>query len=449
MKKILIIIFSSCVSLVYSQDVPQLETYTLKNGVKIYLMQYGKIPAVNVKFMINTGDKNEAPGQQGYSEITAGMLLQGNAKYTQEGQNDIAFKLGGDLGSSAGKDYTTITANFLSKDFDAGMDLFSAAILQPTFKKDKLDQSISYYIDYNNPAKMDIAALADVFGDVFIYGTSNPLGRNYYKAQLKLITPEKIKEFHAFNYTPKNASIIVCGNFNSTGIKTVIEKYFGAWQSTYGEVNGVSLDFPQIKKKEIAFINRSGATQCALNWSKMAPSIKDKDIQAFNVANRIFNTTLFSEIREKGGKTYSIGSQHEPSQFSNLFIVACSVRSDEMLNTINLFDKTLQNFNLATISQDDFDKAVKAIRVSLMSSEMPTAISSFYNPVVYDFNKRKNYLSDLATVKIEDVQKVIKKYFTADSYKLVIAGDEGVVTTQLNSIKGLTKFKASDIEKDN
>lgn len=449
MKNILIITYCALVSFVRAQEVPQLETYTMKNGVKIYLMQYGKIPAVNVNFIINTGDKNEAPGQQGYSEITASLLLQGNAKYTQEGQNDIAFKLGGDLGSRVGKDYTTISANFLSKDFDAGMDLFSAAILQPSFKKEKLDQAISYYVDYNNPSKMDIAALADVFGDVFIYGTGNPLGRNYYKAQLKLINPEKIKEFHAFNYTPKNSSIVVCGNFNPAEIKTVIEKYFGAWQSAYGEVNGVSLDLPQIKKKEIAFINRGAATQCALNWSKIAPSLKDKDVQAFNIANRIFNTTLFSEIREKGGKTYSIGSSHEPSQFSNLFIVACSVRSDEMLNTINLFDKTLQNFALANISQEDFDKAVTAIKVSLMSSEMPEAISSFYNPVVYDFNKRKNYLKELAAIKIEDVQKVIKKYFTPDIYKLVIAGDEIAVTTQLNSIKGLVKFKASDIEKDN
>src|ERR1700739_2686473 len=77
----------------FSQETPTLETYTLKNGVKIYLMQYGKIPAVNVRFIINSGKKNETPGQQGYSEITASMLLRGNTKYTEEAQNDLAFKL--------------------------------------------------------------------------------------------------------------------------------------------------------------------------------------------------------------------------------------------------------------------------------------------------------------------------------------------------------------------
>lgn len=449
MKKLLILILSSFVFQAYSQDVPTLETYTLKNGVKIYLLQYGKIPAVNVRFVINTGEKNEAPGQQGYCGITANMLLKGNSKYTEQQQNDSAFKIGCDLSCSDTKDHTTISANCLTKDFDKAMDLFSSAILHPSINKDKLDQELAQINDFNNPSKMDISLLADVYGDLFIYGTASPFGRNYYKAQLKQITPEKIKEFHAFNYTPKNASIVVCGNFNAQEIKKVVESYFGGWQSAYGEVNSVSLDLPQIKKKEIGFINRSAATQCALQWSKSAPSLKDKDLLAFNVANRIFNVFLFSEIREKGGKTYSIGCAHRPSQFSNLMEIGCSVRNDELLNTIHLFDKSLQTFSQGNITQEDFEKAVTGIKINVMSSELPAEISSVYNPIIYDFNKRKNFLNDLAALKVEDVQKVIKKYFTADVYKLMIAGDENVVGTQLSSINGLVKFKASDIEKDN
>lgn len=450
MKKISIILLAGILSIsFYAQEVPKLETYTLKNGVKIYLMQYGKIPAMNVRLVINTGEKNEAPGQQGYGELTAKLLLQGNKKYTQEQQNDLAFKLGANLDFDVNKDNTAITANFLSKDLDQGMDLFSSAVLNPTYNKEKVDLMISQYIDYGLISKMDVSRLADVFSDLNLYGTSNPLGRYHYKAQLKLVTPEKIKEFHDFNYTPKNSSIIVCGNFNSDEVKAVVEKYFGAWQSVYGEVNGVSLEVPQIKKKEIGFIHRASATQCALQWNKTAPSLKDKDLLAFDIATSIFNVVLFSEIREKGGKTYSIGAGHAASQFSNLLTIACSVRSEEMLSTINLFDKTLQDFSLAKFTQEDFDKAVLGLKIRVMSSEMPSAISSLYNPLLYDFNKRKNYLNDLAAIKMEDVQRVIKKYWTAEAYKLVVAGDESKVAAQLNSIKGLIKFKTTDIEKDN
>ena len=448
-KKILSLALSMLFFAAFAQEVPSLETYTLKNGLKIHLMPYGKIQAVNVRFIINSGKKNEAPGQQGFSEITATMLLKGNTKYTEEAQNDKAFKLGGELSSNSNFDNTNVNASFLSKDFDAGMDLFSSAILHPLLDKEKLDQYTAELIDFNTPAKMDVEPLAMAFGRLLTYGLSNPLGTTYYKKQLQQITADKIKEFYQFNFTPKNAAVVVCGNFNAAEIKASIEKYFGAWQSTYGEVNGVALDPPSIKKKEIAFVNRAAATQCALRWNKTAPAVKDKDCIAFRVANAIFSRLLFSEIREKGGKTYSISSTYVPSQFSNLIHVYCSVRNDELVNTMNLFDKTIENFNTAVVTQEDFDKAVTGIRIGIISSELPESILTFYNPVVYDFQKRKNFLSDLAAVKIEDVQKAIKKYFTPDSYKLIIAGDESIVTTQLLSLKGLTRYKASDIEKDN
>src|SRR5690349_18883771 len=117
MKKIFSIVLIALLSVCSAQEIPTLESYTLRNGLKIHLMHYGKIPAINVRFIINTGQKNEIPGQQGYSEITSTMLLMGNTKYSQEEQNDIAFKVGGELGTSTGYDYTNVTANFLTKDF--------------------------------------------------------------------------------------------------------------------------------------------------------------------------------------------------------------------------------------------------------------------------------------------------------------------------------------------
>lgn len=449
MKKVLIIILSALISFAYAQETPTLETYTLKNGLKIHLLHYGKIAAINVRLVINTGKKNEAPGTQGYGEITSSMLLKGNTKYTEEAQNDIAFKLGGELSATSDYDYTNVNANFLAKDFDAGMDLFSSAILKPLFDKGKLDQEISYLVDYNTPAKMDIAMLASVFSRLSVFSTANPLGRYYYKKQLQEITPDKLKEFHSFNFTPKNTAVIVCGNFNTNEVKTVIEKYFGAWQSVYGEVNGVALETPSIKKKESAFINRGNASQCALQWNKIAPGNKDKDYMAFRVANSIFGRYLFSEIREKGGKTYSIQSSYQATQFSNMFLISCSVRNEELLNTVNLFDKTLKDFNATPITQEDFDKAVTGIKIGIISSELPAEVLAFYNPVVYDFNKRKNFLSELDALKLEEVQKSIKKYFTPDVYKLVIAGDESKVGEQLKNIKGLVKFSPDDLEKDN
>lgn len=449
MKRILVYTLVLLCAGMYGQEDLTLETYTLKNGLKLYLMHYGKIPAVSVKLMVNAGKKNEAPGQQGYSELCATMLLKGNKKYTEEQQSDLAFKLGAELAAGSDFDYTTVSANMLTRDLETGMDLFSSAVIAPVIDKDKLAQEISAVIDYNNLNKMDIEDLTEVYSRYALYGTTNPLGRHYYKKQLQEITPEMLRAYHSFNFTPRNAAVIVCGNFDDAQVKAVIEKYFGGWQSAYGEINGVALDKPSIKKTETAFVNRSHATQCNLRWCKIAPSVKDKDYLAFTVANTIFNRFIFVEIREKGGKTYSIGSRHQATQFSNLFTTACSVRSSEMLNTLQLFDKSLAFFGAGNCTQEDMDVAVTGLKIRLLGSEMPEAVLNFYNPVLYDFNKRKHFLEELSALKLADVQKAIKKYYTPESYKLIIAGDEAVVKEQLGNIKDVKRYTAVDLERDN
>ena len=114
-----------------------------------------------------------------------------------------------------------------------------------------------------------------------------------------------------------------------------------------------------------------------------------------------------------------------------------------------MFDKTLSNFNFTPIDESTFKEAVYKRIIALKRMESPDEVSNFYNPLVYNFEKRKNSLADLNTLTLDDVQKAIKKYFTPSIYKLVIAGDESKVSEQLAKLSGLQKFSASDIEKDN
>ncbi len=449
MRKIILCLITLIFYNLKAQVAPSYETFSLKNGLKVYLLQYGNIPAINVKLVLNTGKVNETPGQQNYSDMVSNAILMGNTKYDAETQTNKAFALGTSLSAASSNDNTTVEMNILSKDLDAGMDLMSAAVLTPTFPKDKIDLLISRNIDFNSPTKMDIAELSSVFSNYSIFGLSNPLGRYFYKTQIQKITPAIIKEYYDFNFTPKNANLIICGSFDVATIKPIIEKYYGSWKSEFGGANGVSLESPSIKKREVGFVNRTGATQCALQWNKIAPAVTDKDQLAFSLANSIFNDVLFKEIREKGGKTYGISSSQRSSKYSNLFSIACSVRSNELVNTFILFDKTLTNFNATLIDEAKFKETVYKRVIAIKKMESPDEVSNFYSPLVYNFEKRKNIINDLNALTVEDINKVIKKYFTPNVYKLVISGDESKVADQLTKINSLQKFTASDIEKDN
>jgi len=50
---------------------------------------------------------------------------------------------------------------------------------------------------------------------------------------------------------------------------------------------------------------------------------------------------------------------------------------------------------------------------------------SFLNPMIFSKPEvRKNYLTEVDNLTIEDVNKVIKKYLIPGVFKLMIAGDQ-------------------------
>jgi len=423
------------------------EVYKLKNGLQILFIDYGTVEATAIRMYVNVGQKNETPGFQGISDLTAQALLYGNVKYGKIKQQDLLYSMGTTMSANANEKYTTVSCSFLNRDIDAGLDVFAAAVRQPLFPAEEVKQQISEFMQYNNPKKMDISELAQRFSNLFVFGINNPLGRNTYSAQVGKFVANDYKEFYNFNYTPKNTKIVVAGKLDKEKLKALFEKQFGNWESASGEINQVSFEQPVFKGKEYAFVNRDNATQVYLLWAKKAPTISDKDLLAFKMSISLFNRRLFEEVREKLGKTYGIYMSFNESQNNGIYTVSTQTRSKEMVSTMQAFDKTLENFYNTGITENELSRTKVKMKNSYLSINEPSSIIGYFNPLIYpDIKKRLNFLNDIDVITVETVNKAIKKYYNPESYKLVIAGNNTELSDQLTKLKGLQKFENNAIE---
>ncbi len=426
------------------------EKYKLKNGLQVVFMEYGNLPVTSFHFYVNTGKKNETPGMQNISEFTSQALLFGNAKYSHSQIDSISALMGSRVSATANDNFTQVSMDVLNSDVDMGMDMFAAIITQPTFPKDEIDEMIQQTNDFNNTSKMDITDLGAVYSNYFVFGTGNPLGRHFYPAQLKKMGVAEIKEFYNFNFTPKNTILVVSGKPDKEKMKQLISKYFDGWQAAYGEVNGVDFGAPDISKKEYAFVNRDNAVQAALNWTKKGPSVDSKDVFAFQIANNAFNEMIFNQVREKEGKTYGIGSRFSVDENTGVYTISTLVRNEVMYATTHSVDKVLTDFYTNGITEEQLNTIKVIIKNRFLGAETPDDIVGYFNPLLYpDFEKRKAALQAIDNITLEQVNKAVKKYFTPDSYKLVIAGNETELAPQLANIKSLIKIPLKAIEADN
>lgn len=428
---------------------PAEESYKLKNGLEVIFADYGELPVTSFAFFINVGKKNETPGQQGLADLTANALLLGNEKYTQIDFDNQLFKMGAAINASSNDNFTTVSGQFLNTDVDKGLDLLAQTLLHPTFPKTEIDQQIGYALSTNKPSKMDITQMAGIYSDLTVYGSTHPLGRHFYETQMRKITPAVMKEFWSFNYTPKNTKLVVTGKPDRANVKKLIEQYFGSWTAAFGEVNGSEYEIPAIKTKTYTFVNKPGVTQACLAWTKRAPAAGSKDVLPFEVANRIFGKQLMDVIREKEGKTYGIYSSYNEMLNSQTYRVQTSVRNEVAYATVESFDRVLNDFYTKGVTESQLKKMKTMIRAELVGIEDPGSMAASINPWVYrDYNKRKMYLDELDKLDLATVNKAVKKYFTADAYKLVIAGDDAVIGSQFTRLPGLQKMDVKAIEVD-
>ncbi|CAN5318796.1 hypothetical protein BH09BAC5_BH09BAC5_07940 [soil metagenome] len=426
---------------------PDVERYKLQNGLTVIFADYGDLPVTSLSFFINTGKKSETPGQQGLSDLTANSLTLGSDKYNRVEMDRVLYRTGGSINSSSNKNFTVLSGEFLNKNMETGMDILTSVLLHPSFPKQDIDEQKNFELSQNKPSKMDIGGLADMYGDYFVYGNAHPLGRHYYEEQYRKITIDQIKEFYSFNYTPGNTILVVSGKSDHAQMKKSIEANLGGWTAAYGEVNGSSYDIPAIKTKEYAFVQKDGSMQACIEWFKKAPAAGSKDIPAFLLANAVFSDHLGNEIREKRGYTYGIYSRFSEAQNDGIFRAKTQVRNEVMFETMSAFDQVLVEFNKSGATENELKKFKTMLRANIMSLEEPSGFASLINPWVYrDYSKRKMYLQEIDAVDIPALNKIIKKYFTPDSYKVIIAGDEKVLSDQLNKFDKLQKLDLKVIE---
>lgn len=112
-----------------SLRLPPHEKFVLKNGLTVLLMEKRGVPLINVFAIVKTGAAADPAGQEGLAAVSAALLRKGTKTRTaQQFSADFDY-IGGSFGADASADFTSVNAEFLTKDLARGLELFSDALL--------------------------------------------------------------------------------------------------------------------------------------------------------------------------------------------------------------------------------------------------------------------------------------------------------------------------------
>ena len=401
------------------------EEFTLKNGLKVLVVENDKLPRVSYTLTMDNAPYYEG-AKKGVSDMTAALMGTGTKKMSKEAFNEEVDFLGANIGFGSQSAY----ASGLSKYSDRMLELMADGALNPVFTQEEFDKAKAQMLEALKSNEKSVPAVASRVTNALVYGKNHYNGEFLTEETLNNITLADVQENYNTYFVPGNAYLVVVGDVKAKDVKKKVEKMFGNW--TPDKAPNVTYSDPKdVQYTQINFVDMPNAVQSEISVVNVVNmKMTDKDYFAAILANQILGGggegRLFLNLREAHGWTYgaysSIGSGKYVSDFTSSTSVRNAVTDSAVVEIFN----ELRRMRTELVSAEDLKNAkAKYIGNFVMNIEKPSTVATYAlrtetQDLPEDFYE--NYIKSINAVTAEDIRSAAQRFFRPDNARIVIVG---------------------------
>jgi len=421
---------------------PPHEKVVLKNGLTVLLLEKHGVPMINLYAIVKTGASADPAGEEGLASVTAGLLRKGSKTRTaQQFAADLDY-IGGSFDADATADFSSVSAEFLTKDLTRGLELFSDALLRPTFPQAEVEKLLAQDLDGVKGAKDDAQQVLGLYYYGYLYGT-HPYGRpaGGDEVSLKRIRRDAIAKFYEANYAPANTLLAVAGDFNGADMRKKLEDALGGWPAR--PVSATPLAAPALaKSKRLLLVDKPDATQTYFAIGNVGMAHNDPDRVTIRVVNTIFGGRFSSELNEalrvESGYTYGASSFFDSRKMPGPFGISSFTKNETTTQAIDLALQVLQKLHKEGVSAEQLKSAKSYIKGQFppnmeTSRQLAQIIATheFYGLGDDEINQLE---ARVDAVTPDMARQAIQKHFPAENLVFVLIGKSSAIE------KGVAKY---------
>jgi zinc protease len=413
-----------------SIHMPPHEKTVLKNGLTLLLLEKHSVPIVSFYALVKAGATIDPTGQEGLASVTASLLRKGTQSRTaQQFSADLDY-IGGAFDAGSGPDFSGVFLECLTKDAAKGLNLFSDALLHPTFPNQEVSKLLAQALDGVKGAKDDPSQVLSIYYDAYLYA-----GRGYGRPEdgdelsLAKIQRDGIAKFYETYYAPGNTIVAVAGDFRTDEMKKKLEEAFHSWAAKQTLSPKIE-PTPPAKGKRLLLVDKPDATQTYFAFGNIGVAANDPDRVTIRVVNTVFGerfTSMLNEaLRVESGLTYGAQAAFEPLKEPGPFSIASFTKNETTSQAIDLALQVLDELHNNGITAQQLASAKNYIKGQFppaieTSGELARRIASneFYG---LDDSEVNQLEARLDAVTLEMTKQVIQKHYPRESLVFTLIG---------------------------
>ena len=404
-------------------------SYTLDNGLKVFVVENHKLPKVSFQLTIDKDPVLEN-GHVGLSSMMGDMMSAGTTTRSKDEIDEQIDFIGASISTFSSGFY----ASCLSKHTEKVLELASDVLLNPAFPEEELVKKKKRLMSSLKSIKTDANSISSRVGAVLKYGKNHPYGEVQTAEDVDGITVELCKAYYATYFRPNISYLVIVGDINVEESKALISKYFGSWEKA--EVPSHVYDLPnKINGVRVAFVNKPGAVQSQINvMYPVSYKIGAPDQTSVSVMSSIFggafSSYLNANLREDKGFTYGARGRVSPDKIIGQFSAGASVRNEVTDSAVTEFLAEMNHIRNEFPADTDLSRIKNNMNGDFaLSLERSQTIARFaLNVVRYNLPEDyyQTYLGRLQNVTKEDVQNAAKKYIDPNNCIILVVGNKEV-----------------------
>ncbi len=424
---------------------PPYHEETLKNGIKLFVVEDKKLPLITVKFVVKSGACNDVgfgADKSGLASITSDLLVKGTDEMNAV---EIAEKIdfyGASISNGCDYDASSLVLTSLNRYFPELFALTTDLVLKPGFfeeeivrEKQQIKNSLLSCLDEGN-------FLSERAFKKNVYPVS-PYGLNVEGniTTVEGINRENIFNYHRKYYSPENLIITVVGDISRDQAASMVKSKFDDWQNNC-DVEMQKFDCTLNKGIKIVAIEKKGAVQSDILVGHLSVKRNNPDYIPIVVMNTLlggfFTSRINKNLREVNGYTYGARSYFNFRKYLGDFCVETNVENSLTYKAVKEIIFELDRLKNENISGEELDSVKKYLTGSFpLQLETPNAIANkIINMELFDIEKDfyDTFISKVNSVTVDDVRNAAEKYLHPDNLVISVAGNTEVIRQTMEQI---------------
>jgi predicted Zn-dependent peptidase len=342
--------------------VPEHQTTTLPNGLKLILIPRHDIPLVAFNLLLRGGAMLDPPGRDGTAALTADLLTHGAGARTAQAFAETVEGAGGTIDATARGEYVQVLGQFLARDSHLMLELLADAVLRPRFEAGEFDKLRDRRIEELKATKDSAPdAVLGSYGRALLFA-GHPYGRPVGgdEQSLSRITHEDILRFYAAQSGADRATLVIAGDLNVEQLRKEVTAIFGAWPRAATPLPALA-PTTRVSGRRVLLVDAPGSAQTYFWMANVGVPRRFAERAALNMANMAFGGSLSSmlnqELRVKAGLTYDASSRFVRGTVAGEFAISSFTQTANTGRAIDLALATLGKLKQDALGAEAVDSA--------------------------------------------------------------------------------------------